>query len=466
MRTLALGTLLLATCTAASAVDMKPSSTLGQRVTQPAAPAQTVAPAQTPVPQAPTTVPASTLQKTGSPAAMRTPATPTAVPPAAPPASPVATPSSTTLPAATQAPVARRAGTTEKLAGPKQVKYLPTRTTELQSQTTLRDAENALAQNSQKSGSTAQHGVLVATGAAPLSASATTASMRMTAVPAGGAATVVPPAARPKVDTPAGVLNSPPGIWFVNDKDQGFHLTPGGNVTVLGKGFGDSAGALNVQMQSGAQVTYQVSSWNDREIHALLPANVRGVPDQPAGLRVHTRDGKNYALDGGKFYATREEITVNTNLAQVIQFAGAAHWGVTLADNGRVDREEDGTLAHPDIDCKAPGTDYLYFKPLPYGFVVSGIGGWFGRTDTGDGDGLGGHGNHLFTPGYSFGDWTTGSIAVARDHSVQVPMIPVNWGVWRSHAGATATQYGSPDLCSSNYQVEVSLIGPAGMKPF
>jgi hypothetical protein len=349
------------------------------------------------------------------------------------------------------------------------MKYVPTRATELQLQATVRDAENTLAQGAhqksvqQEPTTAAQHAVLTAPAAGSASPSPATASMRMASVPAG---TRLLPAPRSKVDTPAGMLNTPPGVWFVNDKDTGFRLTPGGNVTIFGKGFGDSAGTLNAQMQSGAKLAYRVSSWNDREIHATLPANIRGVPDQPAGVQVSTRDGKSYTLDGGKFYATREEITLNTNLGQVIQFAGAAHWNGTLADNGRVDREERGSNEHPYFDCKSPGVDYLYFKPLLNGFVVSGIGGWFGRTDSGDGDGFGSDGNRVFTPGYSFGDWTTGSIAVARDHSVQVPMIPVNWGVWRSHSGQTLTQYGRPDECSSNYQVEVSLIGPAGMKPY
>jgi hypothetical protein len=97
---------------------------------------------------------------------------------------------------------------------------------------------------------------------------------------------------------------------------------------------------------------------------------------------------------------------------------------------------------------------------------------WFGRTDAGDGDLYGHAGDRVFTPGYSVGDWTRASLAVTRQHSKEVWMIPVSWGVWRSHTsyaglGAQFRAAGEPDdLCESNYQVALTLTGPAGVAPF
>jgi hypothetical protein len=205
------------------------------------------------------------------------------------------------------------------------------------------------------------------------------------------------------------------------------------------------------------EIAFSVHDWHDREIYALVPAGIREVIDQPAVLQVTTRAGKAYSLNTGRFYAAREEITVNAGLGRVLQFSSSPNWNATMTDNGRVDRGGNGE------GCpEQPGTDRLYFTPLANGYVVSGIGWWTGREDTGDGDGDGHGGSRSFSPGYSFGDWGTGTITVGRDR-VQVPTLPLNWGVWCRFIDSG--QFSST-VSSSNYQVEVSLIGPAGLSPF
>jgi hypothetical protein len=213
------------------------------------------------------------------------------------------------------------------------------------------------------------------------------------------------------------------------------------------------------------ELPFQIIDWHDREIYAFVPAGIRGVADQSAPLQVTTRAGRAYPLDAGRFVAAREEITVNSGLGRVIWFVPGPTWSATLADDGRVDRTYGGD------GCGSPGSDRLYFKPQQNGFVVSGIAWWTGREDTGDGDGNGNPGHRSFEPGYSFGDWGTGSMAVGRDRSAQVPTLTLNWGAWCSRSENTNNSPFSHATFSSfsstsNYQVEVSLIGPAGLSPF
>jgi hypothetical protein len=344
---------------------------------------------------------------------------------------------------------AAKAARSGVLAGTKRVKYVPNRAEALRSQITLRDAENAIAQNARKVAVSA-----VNPGPAP--------SPRAVAVPASAMSKSV---TRPRVDAPA--VTTPPGVWFVNNRERNFTLTPGGYVTIVGKGFGDGVGkaSIFVPVNGGTlELPFRVIDWHDREIYALLPAGIRGVTDGPARLQVTTRPGTAYSLDAGKFVAAREEITVNVGLSHVIQLAPSPKWNATMGDDGRVDRVQDQA-------CASGGTDRLYFKPQANGFVVSGVGWWTGREDTGDGDGRGNEGSRSFAPGYSFGDWSTGSIAVGRDRSAQVPTLTLNWGAWCSrsensnnspYSNATFSGFES----TSNYQVEVSLIGPAGLRPF
>jgi hypothetical protein len=453
-----------------------PSSTLGQRVMQPAQPVQP-APAPAPQTSAPrATVPAATaVTPQPTPTAVTVPAAtavtaqpagaaitpqhaPTAVPPSA--ASSAVQPAlKAASPAAAQHSSAQRITTQGKTSGvvasTRQSKYLPDRTETTQSQAMLRDSENAIAQNARKAAPTAHPAALTAPARA-----ADPPGVRMAAMPASAA---LAPAGRSKADTPAGIFNSPPGIWFVNNKDKNFVLTPGGYVTILGKGFGAGMGEVNMFGHTNpGKLALQVIDWNDGEIYAVLPPGVRGYADQAARLQVVTRvAGQVYGLDTGRFYATREEITLGTSLSRAIDLHPSVTWAATIADDGRVDRVEDGSGGN-DIDCKSPGTDVLYFRPLPNGFVLTGISYWFGRTDSGDGDMDGKEGDRVFTPGYSVGDWGTSKVG-----SVAYTTLPVSFGVFRSHhAKALYNNFGSPDHCESTYQVELSVSGPAGVKPY
>jgi hypothetical protein len=336
------------------------------------------------------------------------------------------------------------------LANTKQTKYAPNRAEVLQSQINVRDAENAIAQSARKVAAPAAD----AQSAATPPTSVTALSSRVVAVPAS-AMTI--PATRSRVDAPA--VMTPPGVWFVNNKEKNFTLTPGGYVTIVGKGFGDDVGKVSmfVLAQGGTlEIAFPVSEWHDREVYAFVPAGIRGIADQSTRLQVRTRSGTPYSLDTGTFYATREEITVNTGLGRVVQFSPSPSWDAALADNGRVDRSG-------EYCPKQAGADRLYFKPQANGFVVSSIAWWTGRQDTGDGDGYGNDGRRSFVPGYSFGEWGTGPIGVGRDRSAQVPTLSLNWGVWCSYSYRSGF---SSNETESNYQIEVSLVGPAGLRPF
>lgn len=162
--------------------------------------------------------------------------------------------------------------------------------------------------------------------------------------------------------------------------------------------------------------------------------------------------------DRGRFYATREEITLGTSLGRAIDLQADGGWAATLADNGRVDR-----VLNSDVDtrCASPGRDVLYFRPLPNGFVLTGVSWWTGRTDSGDGDMNGAGGSRVFTPGYSFGEWGSYSRG-----GVVSPNLPVFWGVFRSHSSRQVAFGDILDHCESSYQVELTVSGPAGLRPF
>lgn len=286
-----------------------------------------------------------------------------------------------------------------------------------------------------------------------------------------------PPSRYLTADAQAGYERRPLGVWFVNGESSYFPMTPGGYLTIAGKGFGERLGRVtmlgdpNVRARAPSEVRLLVTDWNDDEIYAQLPEGIRGMPDQDVRLQVMTHAGTVYLIDKGKFRAAREEMTVTTNLDRIIEVHSTSNWKPTIGGDGQIVRYEDNLWNGDDLTCRAPGSDQLYFNP-PAGYDVSGMTVWFGRTDAGDGDLYGHAGDRVFTPGYSVGDWTRASLAVTRQHSKEVWMIPVSWGVWRSHTsyaglGAQFRAAGEPDdLCESNYQVALTLTGPAGVAPF
>ena len=274
-------------------------------------------------------------------------------------------------------------------------------------------------------------------------------------------------------------LHVPPGIWFVNNKESGFLLTPGGYVTIQGKAFGAEVGKVQLLGHTSAgTLSLQVIDWHDDEVYALLPAGISGIPDQLATLQLTTRLGITYAIDNVTFRAARAEITLMSHLDQLVALISGPSWSTyNIRSDGFVGRSTVGG----SLDCNAPGTDQLYFKP-PAGWEVSGVQASFGRADSGDGDGFGHDGSRVFTPGYDLGDWARSS-----QPGTAPWMLPVQWGVWRSHRSPTVgpadyipaqvvdiASYvvqipggtGGEDLCESDYQIFVQLIGPAGLSPY
>lgn len=241
------------------------------------------------------------------------------------------------------------------------------------------------------------------------------------------------------------------GILQVNRRERGWHVTPGGFLTVDGQGFGNTIGEVKIFGQfPGGPLALNPVDWRSDQIYAQLPLGVRGVLDQDVQLQVVTAARKTHRLDGGRFIATRgPEFVVTTGIRRLVKQRSGSVWNAAMGDTGRVDRLQGGH----DIDCPKPSRDYLETLDPGRGFVVTGLDAHFGRTDSGDGDQRGDAGSRTFFPGYSFGAWNGDQISI-------------NWGVWRSHSSPTLGGLSDGyDWCESNYQLEVSLQGPLGV-PF
>jgi hypothetical protein len=239
------------------------------------------------------------------------------------------------------------------------------------------------------------------------------------------------------------------GIGAVNGKSHGFVVSPGGYLTILGHGFGDTVGQANVIGQfPGGSEALRVVDWRADEVYTLLPPGLRGVVDQPVAIQLITRAGKTYRIDRGQFVAAREDITLTTQITRVVRFQSAPNWTATLSDDGRVGR----WAGAESMNCANPGTDILTTVDPGRGFVVTGLTARWGRSDSGNGDMDGDDGSRTFFPGYGFGAWQGDSISAS-------------WGVWRSHT-SPYFMLSAYDLCESDYQIAVILTGPAGVAPF
>ncbi len=238
------------------------------------------------------------------------------------------------------------------------------------------------------------------------------------------------------------------GILQVNRRERGWHVTPGGFLTIDGQGFGDTMGEVKIfGPLLGAPLAANPVDWKKEQIYAQLPFGIRGVVDQDVQLQVVTAARKTHRFDGGRFIATRgEEFVVTTGIHRLIRQSSGG-WSAPMDDNGRVDRWTAGT----NIDCPKPSFDNLRALDPGRGFVVTGLSAHFGRTDSGEGDQDGMAGSRTFFPGYAFGPWAGNDIHIT-------------WGVWRSH---TSPSFGGVldgvDVCRSDYQIEVSVQGPLGV---
>jgi hypothetical protein len=101
------------------------------------------------------------------------------------------------------------------------------------------------------------------------------------------------------------------------------NFTPGGNIGVVGSGFGIGLGQLHM-VGYGPLIPFkltdtvvQVVAWNNTSISATIPANITGVVDQPVAFYVLTANNvkSNYSFTV-QFTATRE--------VKLLDFAGPA----------------------------------------------------------------------------------------------------------------------------------------------
>ena len=413
-----------------------PASVFGSRAAQ-----QTQQPqpaAQTPKPAVPQTMPGSVLQRPATaapqtPAAMKTP-------------SPVQTPSPLQNAAAKPGGARNVAELTKQsrviIKADEMRAYSPRRNEILNHQIKLAADQNTLAQS-------------LRAGSAALSPRNATLGPKPAAVALGNRGALLNSTfgSQGASDTTRATSygSNILGITQVNGKSTGVTLTPGGAVSIAGHGFGAETGqVVLVAQQSPNRIPLQIGGWQDDAIYATLPPGVRGVRDQPAKLQVSTHAGKVYELDEAKFVAVREEVLLTNRLTQLIHLQPGGSWpDATLDDTGMVWRFEgklEGTL-----DCHPVGMDRLLFAP-PSGFEVTGIVMWHGRTDSGDQTAAGYPGSRVFFPGYSIGEWPDDGLRI-------------NWGVWRAHSSPAPPFTGAGDMCESNYQVAVSVAGPAGVTP-
>jgi hypothetical protein len=189
--------------------------------------------------------------------------------------------------------------------------------------------------------------------------------------------------------------NPPPGILSVNGKTSGFLLTPGQPVIVKGVSFGASTGRLVMRGLPNGDIDLSVADWNDKEIVALVPATLRGVPDGVI-MVVVVKAAQQWQHPGGTFYAARQDYTVQG--AQALRFH-KIQFATINPEYGVNPQEHVGSFVAPsttgldsnevtstryyyhsgndsstlDLSCWSPGTDYLTTIDPGHGFVVTGL---------------------------------------------------------------------------------------------
>ncbi len=263
--------------------------------------------------------------------------------------------------------------------------------------------------------------------------------------------------------------NTPPGIAIVNGHSKGVQFTPGGLYTVVGSGFGATVGALDLVSPHlpGGRLALQVTQWGERQLQAQLPEPVSGIADQPVTLRVTTRTGTLLTMDV-QFYATRQPITLSGNeldLSQAFELnlGNPNDWSGTL-NGGTITRSKSGN----NIDCPSVGKDSLRTKfPPGWALVEVAVSSWLPTQSNPNKDFFDQDGDTVVSGGYSITQIPAG---------LTNQTFEVRWGVLRSHSTKglslipkfTGNDFGwtGNDGCVSNYDVEVTLVGPAGIRPF
>jgi hypothetical protein len=254
-----------------------------------------------------------------------------------------------------------------------------------------------------------------------------------------------------------------PGIFLVNGKHKGVQFTPGGTYTIDGLGFGTTLGQVDLvskQFPTGSQALQVSTQWSDGQVQAILPETIRGVPDMPVTLRVTTRDGTLFSLDA-QFYAAREELTLSMVDASLpaqrlfkLDLGRPANWPSPYVWTNTIGRG----LRGDNINCPSPGRDTLT-PTLSAGWNLASVtivGNTPAQPDP-KSDEHGDDGSTTVTGSYGVADW---KILQGSEQIV------LQWAVFRSHTSPTGLISGGADDCTSNYSIQATLIGPAGLKPF
>jgi hypothetical protein len=156
----------------------------------------------------------------------------------------------------------------------------------------------------------------------------------------------------------------------VNGKRSGFLLSPGNVVVARGVGFGPTTGRLLMHGLPKGDIELSISDWHDDEVVGLLPAGLRGVPDGAVGVVV-IKGAQQAHLDGGTFYATRQDYVVigsNVQRFHKIKFAplDPRYGFAPLEDIWKDDTGRDEVLAD-SIPGAASPTDSIWpaGRPAP-----------------------------------------------------------------------------------------------------
>lgn len=261
----------------------------------------------------------------------------------------------------------------------------------------------------------------------------------------------------------------PSGIGAVNGHSNP-QLTPGGVYTITGKGFGDAVGAVDLigaHLPSG-RVSLPVTQWQDGKVQVQFPEPVSGVPDGIVTLRLTTHAGA-LLTRPVQFYATRQQLMLSgtdLDLNQLfdISLGNQKDWSETRTTGDQVLRTKSGN----DINCPSVGQDSLRTRfPAGWALVEVSLSTWLPTQGNSSKDFYGNDGDTVVSGNYAI---------------TQVPagftnqLFNASWGVLRSHSSSgfrLVPQFSGNDFgwsgndgCVSAYTLSVTMVGPAGLRPY
>ncbi len=263
--------------------------------------------------------------------------------------------------------------------------------------------------------------------------------------------------------------NLPSGIGAVNGHSNP-QFTPGGLYTLTGKGFGDAVGSVDLigtHLPSG-RLGLPVTQWQDGKVQVQFPEPLSGVPDGTVTLRLTTHAGA-LLIKPVQFFATRQQLTLtgtDLDLSQLfeISLGNQTDWSQTTAMSDQIMRTKSGN----NINCPSIGQDSLRTKfPAGWALVEVTVGTWLPTQGNSSKDFYGNDGDTVVS-----GSYTITQVSAGFTNQ----LFNANWGVLRSHSTNgfrlvpqfTGNDFGwsGNDGCVSAYSLSVSVVGPAGLRPY